>query len=179
MCTLDQATLSLISAAGGIIGAVGGLFAAVAAFRSAGTASQAAKNAQQVEHRELVRDVVSVAQSVIAESMRIDDISNKLKSGLRDLAKSRGQFGGKIQKALTEEVEKKQKSVIPLQQEALKLLEDKKALRERSEEDLTDELVKFEGYQIQIRRVKENLQHDLIEVERDNQAFREKVINSI
>lgn len=178
MCELDQNTLSAISAIGGVLGAVGGLFAAFAAFRSAGTAKDAANRAQQVEHRELMRDVVSAAQSVIAESLRIDDISNKLKMGYRTLFTFAGQTGGSRQEVLTAEVEKKQQGVIPLQQEAMKLLEDKKTLRIKPEEELTDELVKFEGYLIQIRRVKEKLNHDLTEVERDNQTYREKAINN-
>ena len=178
MCTLDQSTLTIISAVGGVIGAVGGLFAAVAAFRSAGTAKEAAKHAQQVEHRELVRDVIAAAQNTIAETMRVDDISNKLKMGYRELSIFTGQLGGSRGKAHTGEVEKKQQQVIPLQQEAIKLLEDKKSLREKEESELTDELVKYEGYVIQVRRVKEKLELDLASVERENQTFRENAIKS-
>jgi len=176
MCILDQSTFSVISAAGGILGAAGGLFAAIAAFRSAGTAKDAAKHAQQVEHRTLVRDVIAAAQNVIAEGMRVDDISNKLKRGYRDLFEFAGQSSSSRQIILTEGVEKKQHGVTPLQQESLKLVEGKKALLEKEEAELTDELVKYEGYVIQVRLVKEELEHDLATVERENQPHREKLI---
>ena len=176
MCTLDQSTLTLFSAVGGVLGAAGGLFAAVAAFRSAGAAKEAAKHAQQVEHRELVRDVIAAAQNTIAETMRVDDICNRLKMGYRDLSIFTGQTGGSREKVHIDEVEKKQKQVIPPQQEALKLLEDKKLLLDKEESALTDELVKFEGYVIQVRRVKEKLEQDLISLERENQTFRENAI---
>ena len=176
MCVLDQTTLSLISAAGGLIAAAGGLFAAVAAFRSAGTAKEAAAHAKQIEHRAVVRDVLSVAQNIIAETMRVDDIGNKLKKGYSDLAMFSGQHGGSRKKVLTEEVEKKQKGIIPFQQEALKTIDEQEHLRALEESQLTNRLIKYEGQLIQVRRVKEKLNHELTSVDQQNNTYRENVI---
>ena len=176
MCVLDQTTLSIISAIGGLVAAVGGLFAAVAAFRSAGTAKEAASHAKEIEHRALVRDVLSAAQNIIAETMRVDDLANKLKKGYSDLAMFSGQFGGSRQKTFTKEIEIKQQSVIPLQQESIKAIDEQKQLRELDESNLTNLLIKYEGQLIQARRVKEKLSLELASVDQQNQTYIENRI---
>ena len=173
---MHEASLSLISAIGGAVAAVGGLFAAIAAFRSAGIAKSAAAHAQQVEHRSLVRDVTAAAQSVIAESLRVDDLSNNLKRACRDLSVFVGQTGGSREKVHIEDVEKKQGEILPLQKEAMDSLENRESLRAMSYEELTELLIKFEGYLIQIRRIKEKLDQELASVDQQNQLFREKSI---
>ena len=173
---MDQGTLSLISVIGGTLAAVGGLFAAIAAFRSAGIAKTAANHAQEVERRSLLREVTAVGQSVIAESFRVDDLSNNLKRAYRNLSVFAGQTGGSREKVHVEEVEKKQREVVTLQQGAMGSLENRESLRAMSEEELTGLLTKFEGYLIEIRRVKEKLGQELASVEQQNQLFREKAI---
>lgn len=173
---MNESTLSLIAAVGGVVAAVGGLFAAIAAFRSAGVAKSAAEHAQEVERRSLLRDVSAAAQSVIAESLRIDDLSNNLKRAYRQLSTFAGQTGGSRENLHIEEVEKKQRDVGPLQQKGREFLENHEALRSMSEENLTESLTQFEGYLTQIRRVKEKLSQDLASVEQQNQLFREKAI---
>jgi len=175
---MDQATLSMISAIGGIIGAVAALFAAGAAFRSAGIAKDAADNAQLVEHRGLVRDVVSILQAVVAETMRVDDLANKLKQGYRELSTHAGQTGGSREKSFVSQVEEKQSGVTVFHQQALKLLDDLKTLRELPEEELSNLLIEHEGYLTQTRRVKEKLVHDFDQLESENRAYRERAIQS-
>lgn len=102
---MEQGTLAAISAVTGLIGAAGGLFAAIAAFRSAGTAKDAAKRAQEVDRRGLVRDVATTANNVIAESIRVDDIGNKLRLAYQTLITFSGRSGGDIPKQLTDEIE--------------------------------------------------------------------------
>lgn len=171
---MDEGTLSLISAITGVVAAVGGLFAAIAAFRSAGTAKGAAARAQEVERRSILRDVNAAAQSVIAESFRVDDLSNNLKCAYRDHFVFAGR--GSRDKGQVEKVERKQREVGALQQETMGSLENREALRAMSEEELTGLLTKFEGYLIQVRRVKEKLVQELASVEQQNQLFREKAI---
>lgn len=88
---MDQNTASILS----IISALAGLFAAIAAFRSAGIAKDAARHAQEVERRELQRDVISAAQSIIAETMSVDDLAIKLKRGYKELAIFCGRSGSR------------------------------------------------------------------------------------
>jgi hypothetical protein len=176
---MDPGTLAAISAVTGLIGAAGGLFAAIAAFRSAGTATDAAKRAQEVDRRGLVRDVATVANNLIAETIRVDDSGNKLKQAYQTLATCSGQSGGSRPRLLIDEVERKQKEVDPLQQEALALLKKRETFSNSTEDELARLLTKMEGYLVQVRRVKEKFIHDLESVERDNQMYREKAIKHI
>ena len=162
MSALDQTTLSLVSAFAGLIGAVGGLFAAVAAFRSAGTAKEAAKHAQQVEHRELVRDLVAILQSIVAETMRVDDLANKLKTSYESLEIIHGESGKDRARVLIGALKRKQSGIGDFQQNARNYLEGVKSLRSTPEEELTSLVLKHDGYLIQIRRVKEKFEEDLV-----------------
>ena len=173
---MEQGTLAAIAAVTGLIGAAGGLFAAIAAFRSAGTAKDAAKRAQEIGRRGLVRDVATTANNVVGETIRVDDIGNRLKQAYQTLATFSGQSGGSRPKLFIEEVERKQKEVVPLQQEALTLLEKRETISNSSEDDLALLLTKLEGYLVQIRRVKEKFMHDLESVERNNHIYRENAI---
>lgn len=175
---MDQTTLSMISAIGGIIGAVAALLAAGAAFRSAGIAKNAADNAQLVERRGLVRDVVSVLQAVVAETMRVDDLANKLKQGYRELSTHAGQVGGGREKNLVSQVEEKQRGVTVFHEHALKLLDDLKALRELTEEDLYNLLIEHENFLMKTSRVKEKLAHDFEQLEGEIRVYRERAIQS-
>lgn len=173
---MDQNTLTVIAAVTGLVSAVAGAFAAVAAFLSAGTAKDAAKHAERVERRGLLRDVLSVAQNVVAETMRVDDLANQLKQEYRTLATFSGQTGGSRPQLFIADVESKQQGIIPLQQEAMKIADKKESLRVSTEEELTNLLTKLDGYLVQTRRVKEKFAHDLESVQRDNQIYREKAI---
>jgi len=173
---MEQSTLTVIAVVTGFIGAVGGLFAAAAAFRSAGSAKEAVKHARDVERRGLVRDVTRAAHNVVAETMRVDDFGNKLKQAYQTLAIFSGQAGGSRPKLYITDVEEKQKAILPLQQEARKLIDEGEAYRSLAEEELTEVLTKMDGYLVQVRRVKEKFEHDLESVERDNKIFREKAI---
>jgi hypothetical protein len=173
---VEQGKLAAISAVMGLIGAAGGLFAAIAAFRSAGTAREASKRAQEVDRRGLVRDVATTANNVIAETIRVDDVGNKLKREYQALATFSGQSGGSRSKLVIEEVERKQEGVVPLQQEAHAILERREIFSNSSEDDLALLLTKLEGHVVQIRRVKEKLLHDLDSVEKDNRRYREKAM---
>ena len=171
---MDQGTLSTISAIGGIVAAVGGTFAALAAWRSAGLAKNAADRAQEVERRSLLREVTATAQSVIAESLRVDHLANELKSKYGDLFILAGQTGVSRKRVLVDKIEETRKGVVPLQQEAKASLGKSETLRTMPEEGLSQLLTKFEGNLIQIRQVKEKFGLELVSVEQQIQPFREK-----
>ena len=164
---MEQSTLAAIAAVTGFVGALGGLFAAIAAYRSADAAKEAARQTHEVERRGLVRDIAIAANNVIAETMRVDDLGNKLKQAYQTLATLSYQTGGSEPKLHIEEVERKQKGIVPLQQEALNLIEQFEFLRKSPEDELVKLLTKMEGYLVHARRVKEKFDHDLESVERD------------
>lgn len=77
-----------------------------------------------------------------------------------------GQLGSSGKKLHIEHVEKKQREVGFLQEEARRPVDARDSLREKGEADLTDLLVRYEGLLIQVRRIKEKLTEErgLIEV---------------
>jgi hypothetical protein len=171
---VEQSTLSLIPAVTGVLAAIGGLFAAIAAFRSAGIAKTAADRAEKVERRALLRDVITSLQNVSTETMRVDDLANNLKRSYGDLftfAGDRSRSKPKI-----EEVEKLQGKITVFQQEAMKSLEDQKALRGLSEEQLAELLTKYDGYLQHIKGLKEKFTFELESTEQPNRIYREKAI---
>jgi hypothetical protein len=170
MCTVDQGTLALISVIGGVVAAGGGALAAFAAFRSAVIAQNASEHAQKVERRSLYREVVSTVHAVIAESVRVDELANRLRGAYGTLFTFVGRgTDGSAETQLLEGVENKQSEVDELQQKALERLRDRKSLAGMAEEDLTELLTTYDGHLIQIRRIRETLSHDLASVELQNQ----------
>ncbi len=122
--------------------------------------------------------MVIAANSVVSETIRVDDLGNKLKLAYQTLAAFTGQVGGSRPKLFIEEVEQKQKEIGPIQQEVRELLEKRESFNHLSLEDLALLLTKIEGYLVHVRRVKEKFIHDLESVERDNQMHHDKEINS-
>ncbi|MCP4487634.1 MAG: hypothetical protein GY820_10015 [Gammaproteobacteria bacterium] len=175
---IDQNTISALTAVASLIGALGGLFAAIAAFRSAGTAKASAAQALAVEKRSQVRDLSNLSNSVLAETMRVDDIANKLKTAYQTLAVFAGASGGSRIKLHTDAVETKQREIGPIQDRAREYAENWQQNRKLGEEELTTHLAEIEGYLIQVRRVKEKLLQELESVEEQNKTYRDKAINS-
>ena len=119
---------------------------------------------------------MSCASNIVAETLRIDDLGNRLRSEYQTLAVFSGNVGGSRVKLYIDEVERKQSECGPTQQQARAVLEDTERLRIAQERELVDLLAKFDGLLIQVRRIKEKLTYDLGAVEKDNLIFREKAI---
>ena len=160
------------------MGAFGGFFAAVAAFWSAGTAKRSAEHALAVEKRSQVRDLASIANSVIAETMRVDDIADKLKTAYETLGVFAGATGGSRITMHVEAVKSKQREMRPMQEKARDYAENWQSHRNFSEEELTSHLAEIEGSLIQVRRIKEKLLQELESVEEQNKTYRDKAINN-
>ena len=95
------------------------------------------------------------------------------------LATSSGQSGSSREKLLIQRAEAKQKEVYPLQEEARKLIEQRAQLYNASEEDLTQLLSKFDGYLVQVLRIKDSLEREVVATARDNRIHRERRIKAI
>jgi len=102
-----------------------------------------------------------------------------LKTEYRILATSSGQSGSSREKLLIQRAETKQKEVCPLQEEARKLIEERAQLRNASEEDLTQSLSKFDGYLVEVLRVKDNLEKEVAAAVGDNRIHRERHIKAL
>jgi hypothetical protein len=168
-----QETIILISAIAGLMAAAGGVWAARAAHRSALTAQEAARHAEKVDRRGLLRDLITTAHRLVAESLQIGSLIEELKTEYRILATFSGQSGGSREKLLIQRAESKQKEVFPLQEEAQKLIEERAQLLNASEEDLTQALSKFDGYLVQTLRAKDSLAREVAAAAGDNRIHRE------
>lgn len=124
--------------------------------------------------RSLQRDTVSAAQNVVAEVLSVGDLADSLKQAYKDLFVFGGQGTGGRKKLYTDEIDKKLEEIRVLQHEAEKYLEHP----ESSQEELSRRLTNFQRNLLQIRRVKEKFDRDLESVERQNQTYRERAINS-
>lgn len=176
MSAAPTETWAIASAIAGIVSAIGGAFAAYAAFRSARSADDSTKRSEELERRGLFRDVMAAANNIVAETLRIDDLGNRLKREYQSLAAFSGNTGGSRVKLYIEEVERKQTEIGPIQQQARAALEDMERLRNAPEQVLVEQLTSFEGRLIQVRRMKDKIAYELAAIEKDNLIYREKAI---
>jgi len=176
---MSQEIINLISAIAGLIAAGGGIWAAQAAHRSAVAAQEAARHAEKVERRSALRDLIVTAHRVVAESLRVGSLIEELKAEYGTLATSSGQLGGSREKFFIRRAESKLKEVAPSQEEAQKLIQERAQLRNFSDEDLTQALSKFDGYLIQVRRVRNTIEREVVSVASDNRIHRENRIKTL
>ncbi len=174
-----QETITLIPVIAGLVAAAGGVWAARAAHRSAVAAQEAARHAENVDRRGLLRDLTTTAHRVVAESLQIRALIEELKTEHRMLATSSGQSGSSRERLLIQRAEAKQKEVCFLQEEARKLIEERAQLRNASEEDLTQSLSQFDGYLVQVLRIKDGLERELAATAGDNRIHRERRIKAL
>jgi hypothetical protein len=127
----------------------------------------------------VARDLSTTAHPVVVESLQIGSLIEELKTEYRMLATSSGQSGSSREKLLIQRAEAKQKEMYPLQEEALKLIEDRAQLRDASEEDLTHLLSKFDGYLVQLLRIKHSLEREVAAAAGDNRIHRERRIKPL
>src|SRR4030095_13712869 len=177
--TVAYEIINLIIVIAGVIAAAGGLAAARAAHRSAVTAQEAAERAERVDRRGLLRDLITTAHRVVAESMQVGSLTEELKTEYRTLATFSGQSGGSKEKLFIHRAESKHKEVFPMKQEAQKLIEERACLYNSSEEDFTQALSKFDGYLIQVLRIKDSLQREIATVAGDNRIHRGNLIKGV
>lgn len=165
---IEQETLTWVAAISGLISVVGGVYAAFAASRAADAASRSADaakaatdHAASAEHRGLLRDVLSAAQSLVAETLRVDDLAHQLALKYRTRSAANGTLGSSREKLLVEDVASKQSGIVPLQTEARRIIDGAESLQASTSEELAARLTTLDGYLIQTRRVKEKFEHDL------------------
>jgi hypothetical protein len=176
---LSQDITTLISAVAALMAAAGGCWAARAAYRSAITAHEAARHAERVDRRGILRDLITTCHRLIAESVHIGPLIEELKTEYRMLATFSGQSGGSREKLLIQRAESKQKEILVLQEEAQQLIEERAQLLNASEEDFTQTLSKFDGYLVQVLRIKDSLEREITAVAGDNRIHRGRRIKAL
>lgn len=155
-----------------LIAATGGLVAAIAAGISAYVAKQSADRAASIDRRSQMREAVTLANSIVADTIRVDDLANKLKRLYRDGAMLAGQSGGSRSKLAIGEVEKKQASIGPIQESTREVVENWRALESKGDSEFTELLAELDGNFVQVKRVKEKFLHDIDTAQADNENIR-------
>ncbi len=169
---MDQTVTAIVAVAS----AIGSVVAAFAAWRAASIAKNATAHAEKVERGRLEREVALICNKVVAASMRVDGLSNDLKLGYQSLFTFAGQTGGSRQQMYTKEIEKTQGGVGHMQGEARAILEDRATLKAKTDDALAQDVIKIEGYLVQLERVKEKFTRELDSVAADNRIYRERAL---
>lgn len=174
-----EGILALISAAAALAAAAGGLWAARAALRSSVAAQEAADHARTLDRRGILRDLISTCHRLIAESIQTASLIEELKTEYRALAALSGQSGGAREKLLIQRAESKQKELLTLQEEAQERIEERARLLNASEDDFIQALGKFDGYLVQVLRIKDSFEREIASVAGDNRIYRERRLKGL
>ena len=174
-----QQTITLILAVAGVLAAAGCLWASWNAHRSALTAQEVARHAEKIERRGLLRELMVTAHRVIAESSQMALLVEDLKAEYRVLASFSGQSGGSRERLLLQRAESKQKELSSLREEAQTLVEQRAELFNASEEELTQALLKFDGFLVQVLRIKDTVEREIAAVAGDNRLHRGRHLKAL
>ncbi len=174
-----QQTITLLLVLAGVLAAVVCVWACWNMQRAALAAQAFAKHAEKAERRALLRELMVAAHRVIAESSQMGLLVEELKAEYRVLANLSGQAGGSREKLLVQRVESKQKELLPMCEEAQKLVEQRTELLNASEEQLTQTLIRFDGFLAQVLRIKDTLQREVAAVAGDNRIHRGRRLKTL
>ena len=168
-----QETIILISGIAALVAAAASVWAARAAHQSAMNALESARHTEKLDRRGILRDLITTCHRLIAASGQIVSVIEELKAEYRILATFSGQSGSSREKFLIQRAESNQKEILVLQEEAQKQIEERGRLLSASEEDFTHALNKFDGYLVQVLRIKDSLERELASVTGNNRIYRE------
>ncbi|MGN6731796.1 MAG: hypothetical protein ACTHMB_07465 [Candidatus Binatia bacterium] len=174
-----QETIILILAVAGALAAAGCLWASWNAYRAALTAREVAKHAENIERRGLLRELMVTAHRVIAESSQMGLLAEDLKAEYRVLASFSGQTGGSRERLLIQRAELTQKELSSLRDEAQNLVEQRTRFFNASEEELTQALLKFDGFLVQVLRIKDTVEREIAAVAGDNRLHRGRHLKAL
>lgn len=148
------------------------ILSACAAIISALLAFQSNSRAARKERDSRVRDLSLIANKVVAATVRVDDLANQLKTAFQTLFALTGPDAGSSQlKLTTNEIEKKQRALAPMQNAAHETL--KKGVATLSDDKINDRLLEFDGYLANLDRVREKFHVDLASVESQIQPYQQ------
>jgi hypothetical protein len=102
-----------------------------------------------------------------------------LKAEYRVLASFSGQSGGSRERLLLQRAESKQKELSSLREEAQTLVEQRAELFNASEEELTQALLKFDGFLVQVLRIKDTVEREIAAVAGDNRLQRGRHLKAL
>jgi len=167
-----------LTAAGTVLGSIAAIWAAVAAARSANAAREAIAQAALAERQRYERELARTANQVIAVSLAVTDLGDKLKIAYQSLFGFSGGRGGSREEVLRKAVETTQQGALEMQTAARQLLESRTTWKDNTDDVLSAHLSTHEGNVVHLDRVRRKFERELDGVEGQNAQYRERVLNS-
>lgn len=162
----NPTTISAISATASLIAAVASLWAASSAYR-------ATRNVKKIARLEILRKLIQNGYDVISEVEQIGSLVGEVKTQFKELMRH---ATGSASEARVNEIagcaESKYKEILPLGEEAEKLVADRSDLEKKSEDELSKQLSKFDGYVSTVRRVRTSLEKEVESYADQNREYR-------
>ncbi len=122
-----------------------------------------------------VRELSLTANKVVAATIRVDDLANQLKTGYGRLITLAGQGPGSSRlKLYMDAMEEKQQGIGPMQTAARETVEN--GFAEISDDQINEQLLKYDGYLAHLDRVREKFHVDLASVESQTESYRQERI---
>lgn len=170
-------TAEIVSALAAVLSAIGGGFAAVAAFRSADSARKAQSSADETERRAVLRQVVLTGKDIELEAKRCIDAVTLTSRSYTDLASFTGTLGGSRYQLKKDALEEKGKRAEMIESEG-KLFGTWPSNLERAPLGEIDRvLTKLLALLSEVKGMREDLERDRADVERQCDAYRNKAIS--
>lgn len=176
---MDQITLAMISAIGGLIGAFGAAFAAFAAFRSAGVAKTAVDQASKSEKKRNFSNAVQAAQRVVAEHSRVIEMGGRLKGQYQTLFTFAGGTGSSRLQFYLGRIEDTEAEIATFEQSAAQWLSTAMGQINDPPEIVENKLYEFSGYLARLEALKEGFREEMVDLEKQNQTYREQALSRI
>lgn len=178
--TLHQINMQLAANFSNItsfVAALASLFAAGASSWAASSAYRAMKNVRKLARLGLLRDLIKVTHDVISESEQAKLLVEQIKIEIQTLGLFSGSTGSSAENTIKKDAEGKYNEVIPLQREAQRTIADRPQLEKKEEDELSQQLSKFDGYLSQVRRVRSHLEKEAESYAEQNRMHRMNIIN--
>lgn len=171
---MDPTLWSVVTAIAAVAAAVAAIVAAGAAARSARAAETSARDAALGQRSSLVLEIHRSAQDIVQEALRVDRLCLDLKHAYRVLMSA-----GETVEATTREgfetVESRQRRAIELRSEAMGTVDGMShLLRNATDDELAATLSTISGQSIHIRRLRDELSRELLNVRAQVSAARER-----
>lgn len=171
-----MSTPEVVSAIAAVVSAIGGGFAAVAAFRSADSAREAQRAADETERRFLLRQVALTAKEVVLEADRTSSAAAITLRSYDDLSVFSGAVGGSRHQLVKDALAEKSQRAKAIGKEGEIFDVWPSSLENAPAAEIDRVLTKLLGLLLEAKGMREDLERERADVERQCDAYRKRVI---
>lgn len=171
-----MSTPELVSALAAVVSAIAGGFAVVAAFRSADSARKAQLSADEAERRAVLRQVALTGKDIELEAKRCVDAAALAGRSHKDLAIFAGGLGGSRHQLVKDALAEKAKRAEAIEGEGKLFGTWPSTLESAPLSEIDRVLTKLLALLSEAKGMRDDLERDRADVERQCDAYRNKVI---